>query len=250
MRILRPSLALLMILACSSLPTRSVAATPLTELFKNIPAPPQDAATALAWVKDGKVAAPEIVTLESNLQAAHATALAEAAKSGPAPAVTASDTAAVGSAADGYRAYAAANAGANSPAALLGGRVKWLASRFSGLKERVAGTDRAGEVREQELAAYRSLFADWQAQRAPIIGRAQAELAAAGEPTAIASPENRAAVQRYRAAMINEIEVLLGLTRFSVERAAGLSSAEPSSVEPSGNTLWDLMSDTRKRPAS
>lgn len=248
MRTVRPSLALLILIGLL-LPASSFAATPLTELYKSTPAPPKDPAMALAWVKDGKVVAPEIVTLESNLQAAQATALAEAAKAAAGTKATAEDPAAVTAAADGYRAYAAANEGANAPEAVLGGRVKWLASRFSGLKKRVAGTDRAGEVRDQELAAYRSLFADWQTQRAPIVSKAQAELAAAGEPTAISSPESRAAVQRYRAAMINEVEVLLGLTRFSVERAAGLESAESTTVE-SGNTLWDLMTDTRKRPRS
>ncbi|TDU26660.1 hypothetical protein DFR24_3689 [Panacagrimonas perspica] len=245
---MRCSLQTLMLLA-GLVSGPCAAATPLTELYKSTPAPPKDPATALAWVKDGKVVAPEIVTLESNLQAAQATALAEATKAAAgAPAAT-PDTAAVSTAAAGYRAYVAANEGANAPEAVLGGRVKWLASRFSGLKKRVAGTDRATEVREQELAAYRSLFADWQTQRTPIVSKAQAELAAAGEPTAIASPESRAAVQRYRAAMINEVEVLLGLTRFSVERAAGLESADASTVE-SGNTLWDLMTDTRKRPRS
>lgn len=248
MRIARPSLPLL-ILASLLFSAPSFAATPLTELYKSTPAPPKDPSTALAWIKDGKVVAPEIVTLESNLQAAEATALAEATKAAAGAKSATPDSAAVTAAAAGYRAYIAANEGANSPEAVLGGRVKWLASRFSGLKKRVAGTDRETEVREQELAAYRSLFADWQTQRTPIIGKAQAELAAAGEPATIASPESRAAVQRYRAAMINEVEVLLGLTRFSVERAAGLPSPESSTVE-SGNTLWDLMTDTRKRPRS
>ena len=245
----RPGL-LLTILASLLLPGPGVAAAPpIGDGFASVPAPPADAATAQSWVQNGAVAAPQIVNLEASLQAAHASALADAAAATRASSpAAAADNAAVAAAVEGYRAYAAANSDANSPAAMLGGRVKWLAGRFTGLKKRVAGTDRAAEVRDQELAAYRALFSDWQAQRTSIVIRAQGELAAAGDPAAIASPASRAAVQRYRAAMVNEAEVLLGLTRFAVERAAGLATAEPASVEPSANTLWDLMSDPRKRP--
>ena len=80
------------------------------------------------------------------------------------------------------------------------------------------------------------------------MAKAQVELAAAGDPAAIGSGANRAAVLRYRAAMIEESQVLLGLTRYAVERAADVPTAEPSSVTPSARTLWDLMSDARKTP--
>lgn len=248
MRIPRSTLPLL-ILATALFPGLGHVATSAGDAFGSVPPPPADAATAQSWVQNGAVAAPQVVTLEASLRASHASALSQAATAAAASAASAAaDSAAVAAAVDGYRAYSAANEGANSPAATLGSRVKWLAGRFASLKKRVAGTDRVAEVREQELAAYRALFSDWQAQRSPIVIRAQGELAAAGDASVIASPTSRAAVLRYRAAMINEAEVLLGLTRFAVERAAGLGAAEPAAVEPNANTLWDLMSDPRKRP--
>lgn len=218
----------------------------LTEWFRTVPPPPASAAVAALWVQGGRVAAPEVVQLESTLVSARTASLAEA--SGATDAARDERNAAVQLAVDGYQSYRAASAGSNAPAAVLGGRVQWLAKRFSGLHRRVAGTDRVQEVREQELAAYRALFTDWQGQRAPIVAKAQAELAAAGDPAAIASGADRASVLRYRAAMIEEVEVLLGLTRYAVERAAGLPTAEPSTVTPSATTLWDLMSDDRAAP--
>lgn len=226
------------------------AATSLTELYQSVPPPPADVGSALAWVQGGKVAAPEIVALETHLRAAHATSLAASAQAATPADTGASASTAIAAAVAGYRGYASTHQGAQSPAAALGKRVQWLAKRFSGLHRRVAGTDRAAEVRTQELAAYRALFGDWQAQRLPLLSQAQRELGAAGDPAAMTSAEDRAAIQRYRAAMLNEVEVLLGLTRYAVERAAGLPAAEPERIEPSGNTLWDLMSDPRQRPPS
>lgn len=237
------TLAVLLSLPCT-------AATSLTELYRAIPAPPADVATALTWVQNGQLSAPEVVTLEANLRAAHAAVL-EAANNAPALSGAAEpDPSALAALAAGYQNYASAHSGSQAPAAALGARVQWLAKRFSGLRKRVEGSDRVPDVLEQELAAYRALFADWQGQRIGLLTQAQNQLAAAGDPGAIGSAADRATVQRYRAAMLNEVEVLLGLTRFAVERAAQLPSAEPSSVEPSGNTLWDLMSDPRKRPPS
>lgn len=227
------------------------AATSITALFNAIPPPPADVAAATAWVRDGRVAAPEIVTLEANLQAAHASSLDAAKNAAASTAGSEADPTAIAGAVSGYQTYIAANSGPNTPAAALGGRVQWLAKRFSGLRKRVQeNPERIAEIREQELAAYRALFRDWQSQRIGLLTKAQAELAAAGDPAAIRSAEQRAAVERYRGAMLNEVEVLLGLTRFSVERAAGLPGAEPATVVPSGDTLWDLMSDPRKRPPS
>lgn len=226
-------------------------ATSITALFNSIPPPPPDVAAATAWVRDGRVVAPEIVTLEANLQAAHASSLDAANNAKGSTSGTAADASAIAGAVSGYQTYIAGNSGPNAPAATLGARVQWLAKRFSGLRKRVQDQPaRVAEVREQELSAYRALFRDWQSQRISLLTKAQTELAAAGDPTAIRSAEQRASIERYRAAMLNEVEVLLGLTRFSVERAAGLPGAEPASVEPSGDTLWDLMSNPRQRPPS
>lgn len=241
------SLVLILLGALVAVPCASAAPPAISEWFRTTPPPPASTAIAALWVQDGRVAAAEVVQLEAALKAARSSALADAATATDAKGAGApGEVPAVKLAVEGYQAYRAANEGATSPASVLGGRVQWLAKRFSGVRKRVEGTDRAPEVREQELSAYRALFTDWQTQRAPIVSKAQAELAAVGDPAAIRSGADRAAVQRYRAAMIEEVEVLLGLTRYAVERAAGLPTAEPATVTPSANTLWDLMTDRRE----
>lgn len=239
-----PALALTLTGALVS--TSAYSALSLTDLYQAVPPPPKDVPTATAWVKDGQVVAPQIVALEAQLKSEEAAIAAAAAK--PVPAA-ATDSPAVLEAVSAYQGYAATNSQDQSPAAVLGGRAKWLAGRFAGLRKRIKDPTGLSEARDQELAAYRSLFADWQPKRSVIVAQANAQLTAAGDPATVKSPQNRAALEKYRLAMLEEVEVLLGLTRLSVERAAGLPSAEPSTVEPSANTLWDLMSDPRKKPA-
>ncbi|MGH8517571.1 MAG: hypothetical protein ACREUE_08930 [Panacagrimonas sp.] len=242
-------LLLSLLAALMAVPCARAAPPGISELFRTTPPPPASTAMAGLWVQDGRVSAAEVVQLEATLKDARSRALADAATAPDAKGTGApGEMPAVKLAVDGYQAYRAANEGATSPAAVLGSRVQWLAKRFSGVRKRVEGTDRAPEVREQELAAYRALFTDWQSQRAPIVAKAQAELAAVGDPALIRSPADRTAVERYRIAMIDEVEVLLGLTRYAVERVTGLPTAEPASVTPSANTLWDLMSDRREKP--
>lgn len=222
------------------------AAGSLVDLYQAVPPPPGELEIARAGVSAGRLSAPEVLGYEARLRAERAPEPAAA----PSSSTSATrQAAAIAQVVASEKAYASAHAGDQSPAAALGARVQWLATRFSGLNRRVAGTEREAEVRGQELSAYGALFQDWRAQRAPLISRAQYELAAVGDPAAIASDPDRAAVQRYRAAMLDEVEVLLGLTRFAIERAAGLPAAEPAQLKPSANTLWELMSDPRRGAA-
>lgn len=228
--------------------TSASAALSLTDLYQAVPAPPKDVPTATAWIRDGKVVAPEIVSLEAHLKTEEEAVAATASKA--ATAAPGQDSPAVLEAVAAYQGYAATNSQDQSPAAVQGGRAKWLAGRFAGLRKRIKDPAGLIEVRDQELAAYRALSADWQPKRSVIVAQANKQLMATGDPTAVKTPQNRAALEKYRLAMLEEVEVLLGLTRLSVERAGGLPSAEPSTVEPSANTLWDLMSDPRKKPAA
>lgn len=242
-------LMFVLVLACS--PTSQAhGAASLLALYQSVPAPPPDAATAARWVREGEVVDPQILTLEAQLKSERAALATESSGAALPSNVAAADGSAVSAAVNGYKAYLAANSDTRAPALLLGGRAKWLAGRFSGLRKRVSDPEDLAEIREQELAAYRALFTDWQNSRRSLVARAESELAAAGAPAAVASsPEQRTALARYRAAALGEVEILLGLTRLAVEHAAGLKAADPATIPASANTLWDLMSDPRQRPA-
>lgn len=223
------------------------AAVSLSALYQAVPPPPADVATAAGWVREGAVAEPQLLNLEAQLKAERAS-LALASGASAKLTGTPPEAGALAAAINGYKAYVKAHGGAQSPATLLGSRAKWLAGRFSGLRKRVSNPEDLNEIRTQELAAYCALFSDWQTSRRSVVARAESDLAPIPDPSAIAAPEQRAAVAQYRAAALGEIEVLLGLTRLAVEHAAGLKAAEPSTVPAGANTLWDLMSDPRKRP--
>ncbi|MGQ0529201.1 MAG: hypothetical protein ACT4PG_05140 [Panacagrimonas sp.] len=211
----------------------------LLDLFDAAPAPPTNAASAQAWVREGRVVTPQLAALDARLKAATTQSLANV----PAP-----DAAAVQIAVDLYQAYVAANSGDQAPAAALGSRANWLSGRYAGLRKRTSDADlaRIQEIKEQELASFRALFTDWKTQRRGLVAEAQAALSGVGDSSQIASAPQRAAVEQYRAAMLQEIQVLMNLTRLSAERAAGLPSAEPSTVQPGANTLWDLMRNPQR----
>ncbi len=226
----------------------AAAATSLSAMFQAVPPPPVDVTTAAGWVRDGVMAERQFKNLEAQIRAERASlALASGANvklSGPVP-----EAGALATAVNGYKAYVEAHGGSKAPATLLGSRAKWLAGRFGGLRKRVSDPEDLNEIREQELAAYRALFADWLNSRRGVVARAESDLAPIPDPSTIAAPEQRAAVAQYRAAALGEIEALLGLTQLAVEHAAGLKAADPSTVPAGANTLWDLMSDPRKSPA-
>ena len=214
----------------------------LLDVFDAVPAPPADVASAQTWVSADKVTAPRLLALEARVKAGPVAATSTDA---------APDAAAVQLAVGVYKAYASANSDANAPAAVLGSRANWLSGRYAGLRKRTpeADTARMAELKEQELASFRALFADWKMQRRGLVAEAQAALASAGDPSLISAPDQREAIQQYRAAMQQEIELLIGLTRHAVARAAGLSSAEPVAVQPGANTLWDLMRNPTPKTA-
>lgn len=211
----------------------------LLDLFDAVPAPPADVASAQAWVRAGKIATPQLAALEARLKSTVPQSAAN---------TQVADPAAVQIAVDLYQAYVAANSGDQAPATALGARANWLSGRYAGLRKQTpeADTVRILEIKTQELASFRALFADWKTQRRGLVAEAQAALSGAGDPSRIPSAPQRAAVEQYRAAMLQEIQALMSLTRLSAERAAGLASAEPSTVQPGANTLWDLMRNPPK----
>ncbi|MGQ0697419.1 MAG: hypothetical protein ACT4PZ_04170 [Panacagrimonas sp.] len=232
----------------ASLPCRS-AVPPLAELLASVPAPPGDVDTATGWVRDRTIAAPAMLDFEARLKAQKVALALPAAAAVQTGAATPQDSAAVLAAVEGYKAYFAANSAANNPAQVLGKRMFWLAGRFGTLKRGITDAYRVADLRKQELAAYGALFTDWQSKRAPVIQKAHRELAAAGDLAAVQSGENRAALQQYGLAMIGELETLYGLTRHSVETAAGIAAPPPAPATPgrAPTTLWDLMSNPPKK---
>lgn len=226
--------------------TQTLAATAenLSGLYAAVPAPPAELDVALGWVENGRIVASELVSIEARVSA-------QLSKSSLAPATTAGDPAAPDSAAilacvTSYRAYLAANTPVAGPLQALQGRLVSLGQGYAGLKQRTQIPELLLDIRQRELASHAALFADWKSKRQMIVEKAQREIAAAGDPAMIQSPEHRSAVQAYRAAMLLEVRALAGVTRQAVEAAAGIgSTAVSSGAGPS--TLWDLMS-TKPKP--
>ncbi|MGQ0621575.1 MAG: hypothetical protein ACT4QA_16935 [Panacagrimonas sp.] len=226
------------------------AAESLTALYAAVPAPPGDLATASSWVRDGRIAAAEMLSIEARLlnqkSASGGTSTATAVHT---RAEAPQDSPEVLACVAAYKTYLAANLGTNEPAQVLGRRLSSLVQGFARLKLRTSKPDLLQDIRKQELASYGALFADWKVRREPVIDRAQREISAAGEAGSIGNAENRMAVQQYRRAMIIEIEALLGVTRQAVESAAGISAAPAPTPGRGPSTLWDMMSGPTKNPS-
>lgn len=244
------SFLILIALLGLSLSLPAPAAESLTALYAAVPAPPADLTAALGWVRDGRIAATEVQSLETRLAnqksafagAAAGTAVHTSAESQP-------DSPAVMACVAAYQAYLAANPAGNEAAQVLGRRLSSLAQGYAGLKLKASSSPQLmRDIQQRELSSYAALFADWKAKRNSVVEKAQRELQAAGEPAAIKNADNRAAVQQYQGAMITEIEALFGMTRQAVETAAGLAAAAPAPGR-APSTLWDLMSNPKKKPS-
>ena len=235
-------------------------AASLVELFDQVPAPPADVATALGWLRDGQIVAPQYTQLKQAL----ATERADIAtlnggsfpeSTGPAPTSPAGEPPEVQGALRAYADYLAANSGKQAPAPVLGKRARWLHAAMSGRLGAVLGamkpcsspcTDAAilatnepmlparQALAEQDLEQWNSLFADWHSKRRAIVASAQAFLAATGEGNHATSAEGRAGVAAYRAAMLREIEVALSVTELALKRANAIEAADVDAV--SGST--------------
>lgn len=217
------------------------AAESLSDLLAAVPAPPADLATALGWIREDRLVAPEALAFEARL--------AGFAKTQPLPAVTTAtttDAAAVAIAVAAYQSYLSANPRGKAPAQVLGERLSSLAQAYTGLKRRTSNPELVQDIREQELAAYRALFEDWKARRAPIVARAELDMQRAGAAEAIQDPAQRTAIAQYRQAMLGEVEALFGVTQQAIEAAAGrLQPSDAAVPRPGPSTLWDLMSNPR-----
>lgn len=118
---------------CWALVLPAMAASPLADLFLQVPAPPVDGPAATAWVREGKIVGPEFLNFESRLQQEKASP----AKPTMAVSPSASDSPAALAAVRGFEAYRSQNSGEKDPAQVLAKRSAWITKRFDGVRKRM-----------------------------------------------------------------------------------------------------------------
>ncbi|MDP9140757.1 MAG: hypothetical protein M3O62_08215 [Pseudomonadota bacterium] len=255
---MRPIHLLTAVLLCAAFPTAQ--ATSYVELYQQMPVPSTDIAATRAAVQDGRITAPELLRFKQVLQDEKAaiTALNGGAYPEPsdtAPEIPSTDTLEVRSAARAFAGYLATNAGDRSPAKAMTKRSRWV-QRAKGQQQRDLAK-RAGDCPEpcaeiaaqrerligEELVAWDTLFKDWQTTRAPMLATAQPMLAATDFGAKAGTPEGKHLIARYRAAMLEEIEVLFSVTEIAVLRTDAFS-------RNAGDTMPDALSGATKKSKS
>lgn len=229
--------------------TLPVAAASLSDLFAAVPRPPADAATAVTWVADGAVIQPEVVTLRQAITAERA-AIAElnggaAPQPGTPVAAAPNDPPEVQRAARAYADYLTANGGERSPQAALAKRKRWLQRALGQqqmevnrrmrpcpapctdsaiLAENQQHLEARMRILDTEIRTWNALFDDWKKTRGAYVIPGDLSLGAAAPAAAAATPQGRSALASYRAAMLDEVEMLLSITELSALRAAAITS--------------------------
>lgn len=235
-------------------------ATSYVELYQQMPAPSTDIAVTRAAAQDGKITAPELLRFKQVLQDEKAAITALNGGTYPehsdtAPAMPATDTLEVRSAARGLAGYIATNAGDKAPAKAMTKRSRWV-QRAKGQQQRdlakkaIDCPEPCAEIaakRErligEELIVWDALFKDWQTTRAPMLATAQPLLAATDFGAKAESAEGKSIIARYRAAMLEEIEVLFSVTEIAVLRTDAFS-------RNAGDTMPDALSGATKKSKS
>ncbi len=256
--VMRPIRLLSAVLLCAA---SSVAlAASYVELYQQVPAPSTDIATTRAAAQDGRITSPELLRFKQVLQD-EKTAIAALnggtypEHSDAAPAIPATDTLEVRSAARAFAGYVATNAGDKAPAKAMAKRSRWV-QRAKGQQQRdlakraVDCPEPCAEIaakRErligEELIVWDTLFKDWQTTRAPMLATAQPLLAATDFGAKAETAEGKSLIARYRAAMLEEIEVLFSVTEIAVRRADAFS-------RNAGDTMPDALSGATKKSGS
>jgi hypothetical protein len=234
-------------------------ASSVAELFEQVPAPPADVATAMSWIKDGKVVAPQYTQLKLAIEAERAAIAALNGGVAPAPGAAPSSTTGEGpevqTALKAYSDYLASNSGKQDPASVVGKRARWLHAAMTGklatllkamkpcpspcedpgaLAQNQPLEPQRSALAEQDLRQWNTLFLDWQAKRRDVVSQAQAQIAAAGGGAKAATAEGRAGVAGYRAAMLHEVEAALSVTELALKRVNAIETADVDAV--SGST--------------
>ncbi len=249
----RPTRFAMAFLAMGSFTANAQAGVSL-DLFRQVPAPPADEATALRWWKDGKLGGPEIQPFLDQVEKERSAILDLNGGRYPALEPLAPGDGASAEAqgiSAGYQQYLARNAGANSADAQLGKRTRWLQAAMGGRlsvvlkllkpcaipctdEEIVAfNAPHQAEVSRlvrQDLVQWGALFSDWKQQREPIVLSAQQRLEVADTVLPTFNSASKRVLAHYRAAMLSEVEALLSITATAVRRTFSIGSGEVDAV--------------------
>ncbi len=229
----------------------------LSDLFAQVPAPPADAMTAVHWMDGGNMVAPPYLEFQQKIADERSAILTlnggEAPNAHEAYAPSPQASPEVQRLARAYNGYLGSASGKDAPVATLTKRTRWVKKAMTGRQIAVtqklrpcpdpcqdgAAIEHNRPLLQQrqkdlvtEMEMWSAMFADWKRKRAPVVASAQQSLDA--NAAAADSPEGRAIVARYRAAMLNEISLLFSITDTAVRRAVavdhGLDGTEPDSI--------------------
>lgn len=230
-------------------------AASLSQLMASVPLPPTDVSTALTWVKDGEIVAPQYLQFKQSLEAERAATLALAGGSLPAAPTPLSadipDAPEVQTAIRAYDSYLQTNSGAQDPKTALNKRTRWLQAAMGGQLQDLMGKMKSCPepcadpaaikqnqplmfkkqmLAESDLKQWGMLFQDWRRTRSSYVSTGDASIAAVGGGAKATTPAGKSAVAQYKAAMLKEIDLLLSLTETAVRRAYVIESGKVDAV--------------------
>lgn len=233
-------------------------AATLAELMASVPAPPKDMPTAVSWMSNGQLVEPGIVQLKALIDAERASEIALNGGTPPmigaAPSANIPESPEVQNAIRGYAAYLADNSGAKEPGAALKKRTRWLQAAMGEPMVKLFAkwtrcatpcTDPAInaanapfeaqklDMVDHDLRTWTSLFTDWKNSRTPVVAKSSALIAAAGDGAKAATPDGRAAMAAYRAAILKEVELSLSITELAVRRSDAIARNDVDSISSS-----------------
>jgi hypothetical protein len=233
-------------------------AASLQDLMDAVPAPPETAAAAQRWLRNGEIVEPEYTRFKQSIVAERAAILA--LNGGPlpqtplAPALNPAEPPEVQVALRGYADYLSAHADKKDPAAVLGKRARWLHAAMadklrellskmapcpapcadpSAVAQDPALVGRRQQMEDQDLRLWSTLFQDWRQGRQGVIREAQAEIEAAGAGAKASTAAGKSGLAQYRAAMLREVELALSVTELAVNRYAAIERGDVDAVSKS-----------------
>jgi hypothetical protein len=234
------------------------AATPLSDLYSVVPRPPADVTEALTWVSDGEIVQAKFVAVAAALAAERAKIAT--LNGGTMPSIPISvatsipDSVEVQAAARSFADYLARAQGDAAPKAVLGKRKRWLQAAFGRSQLEISRSmapcdtpctdtavieankrlvSRRDYELKTEIRAWNAMFDDWKTKQFGVLIAADTHIEAVGGGAATTA-QGRSIIASYQAAMLDEIELLLSITKLCVLRAEaivnGLDGSEPDAI--------------------
>lgn len=230
----------------------------LSALYEAVPQPPAALASAQNWIKQGEIVHPQVLEMRAVLAAERSKLAGLNGGELPASLAPVPDNLPpaddIQAAARSYAVYLIRHQGNKTPTAILAKRKRWLQRAYGqkqlDISKSIADCDspcsdaaiaasneallkrRDFELRT-ELRSWDALFDDWKKTRVGNIFTAESRLEAVGDPAATTA-EGRELIANYRAAMLEEVELLLSITELSVLRIdailRGLDGSESDAI--------------------